>query len=130
MNQMSKYILLVSVLLNGILIMSVVGMIHFFLYLSIIINLALVWYSITCLVTISSLEEDMVDLLNTNEGFLEELEEIHSLELYYGDEQLQHLINSSKELINNFIDVQEKYFDVEVEEIEYDEEDAPPPAEE
>jgi len=49
------------------------------------------------------------------EQFLEQLENIHAMEMYYGDTELQNLINNSKDLINNFIDVQAKYFDVEVE---------------
>ena len=49
------------------------------------------------------------------EEFLEQLQNIHAMEMYYGDTELQNLINNSKALINNFIDVQAKYFDVEVE---------------
>ena len=41
-------------------------------------------------------------------------------EMYYGDEHLQSLIDQSRELINTFIETQEKYFDVEVEDLEYD----------
>jgi len=130
LTQMSKYILYISLVLNGILLMFVAGPVPFFLYLSIVVNLGLIWYSATCLIAINNLEEDMIELLNTNESFLEELEDIHSLEMYYGDEQLQHLINRSKEMINNFIDIQEKYFDVEVEDIEYDQEEDPAPPKE
>ena len=34
--------------------------------------------------------------------------------MYYGDENLQFLIEHSKNLLNQYIDVQEKYYDVEV----------------
>ena len=110
--------------------MYLAGPIPFFLYLSIIVNLGFVWYTGTCLVAINSLEEDMIELLHRNENFLEELEDVHGLEMYYGDEQLQHLINRSKEVINSFIDVQEKYFDVEVEDTEYEQEEEPSETEE
>ena len=40
--------------------------------------------------------------------------------MYYGDEHLQSLIDQSRDLINSFIETQEKYFDVEVEDLEYD----------
>ena len=123
LTQMSKYILYVSLVLNGILLIFLTGPVSFFLYLSVVINLALVWYSVTCLITIDNLEEDMVGLLRSNEEFLEQLEDVHSLELYYGDEQLQHLINHSKQLVNDFIDVQDRHFDVEVEDVEYDPEE-------
>jgi hypothetical protein len=50
------------------------------------------------LIRIDNIEEDMVGLLEKNEKFLEQLENIHSLEMYYGDENLQSLINESREL--------------------------------
>ena len=71
----------------------------------------------------------MVQLLESNEQFLQNLEEIYSLEMYYGDEHIQNLIDESRLLINEFIDVQEKYFDVEVTEMEQDEEDETAPQE-
>jgi len=127
---MSKYVLLISLVLNGILLMFVTGIVPFFLYLSIIINLVLIWYTGACLLRIDNLENDMIVLLQKNEDFLDELENIHSLEMYYGDEYLQSLINKSRGLVNDFIDIQEKYFDVQITELEDNEEDAPPPQEE
>jgi hypothetical protein len=128
--QMNKYILLFSVILNGILLMFVAGIVPFFLYLSVIINLILLWYSGVCLLRANNLESDMIVLLQKNEDFLDELENIHSLEMYYGDEYLQNLIGRSRELVNDFIDVQEEYFDVQVTELEDDEEDETPAQEE
>jgi hypothetical protein len=122
---MNKYILLFSVILNGVLLMLVTGIVPFFLYLSIIINLILLWYSGICLLRVNNLESDMVVLLQKNEDFLDELEDIHSLEMYYGDEYLQNLIGKSRDLVNDFIDVQEEYFDVQVTELEDDEEETP-----
>jgi len=79
---------------------------------------------------IDNLESDMIVLLQKNEDFLDELEDIHSLEMYYGDEYLQNLIGKSRELVNDFIDIQEEYFDVQTTELEYGEEDQTPPQEE
>ena len=62
----------------------------------------------------------MIALLEQNEDFLENVEDIHSLEMYYGDEHLQKLIDHSRELINDFIEVQEKYFEAETTELKYD----------
>jgi hypothetical protein len=120
LNQINKYVLYISIILNGILIAFVIGIIPFFLYLSIIINLILIWYSGLCVLKINNIEEDMINLLQENESFLENVENIHSLEMYYGDEHLQSLIDQSRDLINSFIETQEKYFDVEVEDLEYD----------
>jgi len=71
---------------------------------------------------VNNLENDMIELMKANEKFLNELEDIHSLEMYYGDENLQNLIDQSRQLVNNFIDVQERYFDVEVIELDDDDE--------
>jgi len=129
--QMSKYILYISLVLNGILLAFLAGPIPFFLYLSVVINLFLIWYSTTCLLQISNMEDDMIDMLRQNENFLDDLESVHALEMYYGDESLQALIDHSRQMVNSFIDVQEKYFDVEINELEYDdEEDQAPPQEE
>ena len=74
-----------------------------------------------CLLKINDLEEDMIGMLKQNEEFLDNLESVHSLEMYYGDEHLQGLIDNSRELVNDFIEIQEKYFDVEVVDLEDDE---------
>ena len=120
LSQINKYILYISVALNGVLVMYVTGIIPFFLYLSIIINLMLLWYSGAYIARNNYIEEDMIALLEQNEDFLENVEDIYSLEMYYGDEHLQKLIDHSRELINDFIEVQEKYFEVETTELKYD----------
>ena len=129
--QMSKYILYISLVLNGILLAFLAGLVPFLLYLSIVGNLFLLWYGAACLVQLNSMEEDMIGMLRQNENFLDDLENIHSLEMYYGDESLQGLIDHSRQMVNSFVDIQEKYFDVEINETGYDdEEDSPPPQEE
>jgi len=115
MTQMSKYMFLISLILNGILLMFLVGAIPFLLYLSMLFNMLLIWFSFKTLRRTNNTEEDLIVLMGEMEQFLEQLENIHAMEMYYGDTELQNLINNSKDLINNFIDVQAKYFDVEVE---------------
>ena len=97
--------------------------IKIFITTTIIINIVFLWYSAVCLLRINDVEGDMVTLLQKNETFLEQIENIHSLEMYYGDENLQSLIGDSRQLINDFIDVQEKYFDVEIRDLEYEDEE-------
>ena len=62
----------------------------------------------------NSVEEDFVNILNTLESFTDHLEGIHALEMFYGDETLKELIDHSREVINDVIDIQEKHFNVEV----------------
>ncbi len=123
LSQINKYILYISIILNGILLMYVTGIVPFFLYLSVVVNIMLLWYSGVCVIRVNDIEEDMIALMQRNEDFLQNVENIHSLEMYYGDEHLQNLIDHSRELINDFIEVQERYFDVETTELEYDKED-------
>ena len=121
LSQINKYVLYISLILNGLLLIYIAGPVPFFLYLSLVINVVLVWYASMCLLKINDLEEDMIGMLKQNEEFLDNLESVHSLEMYYGDEHLQGLIDNSRELVNDFIEIQEKYFDVEVVDLEDDE---------
>ncbi len=115
MTQMSKYIFWISLVLNGILLMFLVGVVPFLLYLSALFNVLMTWFVFKTLRRTNNTEEDLIILMSEMEEFLEQLQNIHAMEMYYGDTELQNLINNSKALINNFIDVQAKYFDVEVE---------------
>ena len=118
---MNKYLIYISVVLNGILLMMLLGVVPFLLYLSVLINLGFLWYLGALLNKHSGLEDDVVTIVEKIENFSDHLEEIHALEMYYGDENLQNLISHSRGLINEFIDFQAVYFDVEIEEEEVDE---------
>jgi len=124
MTTMNKYILYTSLILNGILLIFVFGIVPFFLYLSLLVNLGLLWYIRQIVEKNDGLEDDFIETVRQIEEFSNSLEEIHALEMYYGDENLQKLIEHSRELINSFIDFQAAYFDVEViEEQEEEQED-------
>ena len=79
------------------------------------------WYVYRSLEESKNIEEDLVNLFDDTNEFIEHLERIHELEMFYGDENLQSLIDHSKSLINGYIDLQEQYYNVEVE-LEKDEE--------
>ena len=136
MNQMSKYVLYVSIVLNGVLLMVVAGVVPFLLYLSAVTNLVMFWFSIKCIKKISDIEEDMDVIMSKTDEFSDRLENVHEMEMFYGDETLQGMIDHSKQLVNDYIDLQAKYFDVDVineedEEEQYDgTEEAPPAAQE
>ena len=111
---MINYILFISAVLNAALIIAVLGAIPFFLYMSVVINLLLTWYIYKCIDKLDDVQDDLFSVLNDVEEFADHLESIHELEMFYGDETLQGLINHSKELINEIIDMQEKYYDPEI----------------
>jgi len=111
---MNKIILYISIALNGTLLMILFGIIPFFLYLSILANLGLMWFIKKALERDSDFEDEIVEIVNKVEKFSEHIESLHQLEMYYGDENLQSLIEHSAELANDFIDFQESFYDVEV----------------
>jgi len=122
---MNKIILYVSIVLNGTLLMILFGIIPFFLYLSILANLGLAWFIKKVLERDSDFEEEIVEIVSKVENFSEHIENVHELEMYYGDENLRSLIEHSAELVNDFIDFQESFYNVEIEpepELEDDEE--------
>jgi hypothetical protein len=114
--------------------MYVTGIVPFLLYLSIIINLIFFWYIVKCVKNINDIQDDLSNITNKTDQFVDHLESIHELQMFYGDETLQGMIKHSKQLINDYIDMQEKYFDVDI--LEEGEDDteaqtpAPPAAEE
>jgi len=121
-------VLYVSVILNGTLLMVLAGVIPFLLFLSALINLVFIWYILKSLQNASEVEGDIQELMRSLESFSDHLEQIYSLEMFYGDENLQRLIDHSRGLINDLVDMQEKYYDVEV--VEYDESEENPPQQE
>ena len=130
---MNRIIITTSIVLNAALLMVLFGPLPFFLYLSIIINAVLVWFSVKAIQKNNEIEEDVQSILEMTENFADHIEEVHSLEMYYGDQDLQNMLEHSRTLINDMISMQEKYFEVEVvseeKEEEYDQEASTPPAE-
>jgi hypothetical protein len=118
MTQINKYFLYASLIFNGTLLMYLFGPIPFFLFLSATVNVGLIWYIKKFIDKDSNIEDDIVDVVEKIDSFSGHIENLHQLEMYYGDENLQSLMEHSNELVNYFIDFQEKHFDVEVQEIE------------
>jgi len=121
---MNKYLIGISILLNAVLLMFLFGVLPFALYLSIIINIVFVWYTRNNLASLEEVTEDLVDTLEIIESFSNHLDQLHELETFYGDETLQALINHSREVINDLVNLQEKYYDLEVGLETYDNEEA------
>ena len=65
-----------------------------------------------------SYETEITHVVEKIESFSDHLDRVHELEMYYGDENLHSLMEHSTQLINDFIDFQAKFFDVDVEELE------------
>jgi uncharacterized membrane protein YwzB len=119
---MINYILALSIFLNAVMIMTVVGILPFILFISILFNALAAWYVLKLIKKEENLQNDVLKIFKSIESFSDHLESIHELEAFYGDQNLQNLIQHSRELINQIVDLQEDYYDdIETEMETYDE---------
>ena len=127
---MNKYFVALSLILNALLLIFLFGLLPFLLYISVVANFFITWYVLRLINNYNEVEEDFMKVLQLLENFSDHVEEIHGLELFYGDETLKALIDHSREIINDVIDIQQKHFDVEVLEEQDDREKETPPSQE
>jgi|10_taG_2_1085330.scaffolds.fasta_scaffold123941_2 hypothetical protein len=93
-----QYGLAISMLANGVLLATVVGVLPFFLYLSTIIIIAMGWYVGVSLRELNQYNNDMVGLLNSFSDLQTHLNSIYEMEMFYGEPTLQDLINHIKDM--------------------------------
>ena len=118
---MSKYILGLSIILNGVLLIVLFGLVPFLLYLSTLINIFFIWFTKKNLEEMDDIKEDLLYNLESIESFCNHLDKLHEMEAFYGDQTLQDLIGHSRRVINDIVDLQEKYYDdIEIEMEMYD----------
>ena len=101
--------LIVSLVLNSILLMAVLGPVPFFLYLSILLNAGLIWFVRNLINELSDINEDMEELLNTTASLQNHIEKIYELEMFYGDQTLEELIQHTKSVVSEIEFFKEKY---------------------
>ena len=118
---MNTYILIISLIMNAALLMAVLGIIPFLLYVSILVNLALLWWSSRMISDMKDVESDVDGVLRDVDDFRQHLERLYELEMYYGDETLASLIDHSRDTVNSILDFSYKH-SLETREIEEEEE--------
>tara|TARA_R100000005_G_C4945135_1_gene168018 strand:+ start:617 stop:988 length:372 start_codon:yes stop_codon:yes gene_type:complete len=123
---MIKYFAIISGVLNSILLMSVLGVVPFFLYLCIIIIIGLCWFIYNLMNRLEDVTEDIEELFVGFYDLSEHLQSIHELEMFYGEPVLQDLIEHTKKVVQDIEDYKAMYDQgVEVEELIGSKEDAP-----
>jgi len=123
---MIKYFAIISGVLNSILLMSVLGVVPFFLYLSIIIIIGLGWFIYNLMNRLEDVTEDIEELFVGFYDLSEHLQSIHELEMFYGEPVLQDLIEHTKKVVQDIEDYKEMYDQgTDIEELIGSEEDAP-----
>jgi len=119
--------LIVSTLLNSVLLMSVLGIVPFFLYLSILVIIGLGWFVYSLLNKIEDMTEDQNELFVGFYEFSEHLQNVHELEMFYGEPVLGELIEHTKKIVQDIEEYRELYLydeDIDVEDTPEEQTDA------
>ena len=115
--------LALSVVINLILMAFVVGLMPLLLSLSILAITTLVWYILKLRKELSEVSQDLEQFFKKIDEYEKHVDQIHGMEMFYGDQTLQGLIRHSREMINEIIDLQERYFLEEDENVDRKEEE-------
>ena len=79
------------------------------LVISVGLNVLLFWYIRQTLRRLLFASENFAWLLNSITNFSEHLQSLHELEMFYGDTTLGHLIEHSKQLVEDMKNFEEIY---------------------
>jgi hypothetical protein len=93
---MSKYAISLSIIMNAILIMVLVGTVPFFLFAISLFCVVLMWYTGQLLAQMKRCRADLLEALHAVQNFEQHIESVHGLEMFYGDETLGALMSHSK----------------------------------
>ena len=91
--------------------MVVLGVLPFLLYISALFNFLLVIFVVAKINETKEIREDTLVIFKKIEEFTNHIDKLYQLDTFYGDQDLQNLITHSRQIINDIIDVQEKYYD-------------------
>ena len=106
-----------SLIINAILIMTMTGVLPFLLFCYVVLNIGLLWASKNIFQTTSEMNNDIESLFSKMEKFTEHTEAIYEMEMYYGDDTLNGLMQHSRELLDEFENYKIRYI---LEEEEYE----------
>ena len=113
---MIRNLLIASVVFNSILVAVVVGLLPFFLFLSAVLNVAAGFYIAALIKELRQYNLDFVDILNTWNDLRNHIEEVHEMEMFYGEPVLQGLIDHTKRATEEMEFYLDKYSDSSEEE--------------
>ena len=117
-----KYITAVSVILNAILIATVIGLLPFLFYMSLLAIVFLIWYIMTLVDRVEDINDDVEEIFEIFDSFEEHLHSIYGMQMFYGDETLESLINHSRDVLYDLNNYRQKYY-LDSDIVDEDEED-------
>ena len=106
-----RILLISSLILNSFLLVYLFGIVPFLLFMSAIINFGFVFYMRFLIDERARVQNDFNLLMDKTNNFVTHLAEINELEMFYGDETLGELLAHSRQLINDFYDYEDTYFE-------------------
>jgi len=83
------------------------------LFISMILNGLLVWYAVKVLQKLSYIYDNISVMQEINNSFVEHLESVHEMEMYYGDPTLGALIKHSQLIVEQYTTFNEILEDLE-----------------
>jgi hypothetical protein len=113
MNTTTIITLISSLILNSFLLIYLFGFIPFALFLSGVANVLFASYITYLIRERNEVQNDFFDLLSNLESYSNKLLQTYELEMFYGDDTLEDLLNSSKVLVNRFYDYEDKYYNTQ-----------------
>lgn len=70
--------------------------------LSIMLNIFLLWFVWKSLKQIANYDEELRELIRVIKNFSAHLQNVHDMEMFYGDETLRHLMRHATDIIQTF----------------------------
>ena len=82
---MNNILIAISVVLNGILLAFLFGLVPLLLYISVAVNVLFLWYVRKSITNTNEIQDDLLDVLKSIEDFSDHLDNLHSMEMFYGE---------------------------------------------
>ena len=96
-------------LLNAALLISVLGWMPFFLYISLIANIVLVWYTLQLTSFTDEFRADMSSVFSSIINMENHILEVYEMEMFYGDETLEGLLEHTRTVADYLNFYNDKY---------------------
>ena len=82
--------------------LTTVVLLSLVLFVSIGINVFLMWFVWKSLRQIAEYDEELRELIEIIKNFAVHVEGVHELEMFYGDETLRHLMRHARDIVATF----------------------------
>lgn len=104
-----RNIIIASMLLNAGLLIGVLGWMPFFLYISLVANIVLVWYTLQLNSFTEEFRADMSSVFSSIINMENHIIQVYEMEMFYGDETLEGLLNHTRSVADYLNFYNDKY---------------------